>query len=283
MRKINIVDEIIVSTDEIHDIPIEIGNDIINYYKKQKIRQVIVLVVLDGSKIFAADIFSERFFGNCKDTKFKINHIKAKTYVGTQSSPDTLVDFCGIELNNYFKNKHLLVIDDIYDTGYTLSTIVRRLKNYAPKSIECCVLLDRDIEHSSKVDVRFIGKKTEIEGFFIGYGLDYNGKYRELPFVSTFNADIDTGEIIEEVICNKCGESCKYSCGMKGDPLVSHGLINGKVMGYFTSPVLQDLTTYKFDICEKCLQKYFDSFKIPVEMSEHSPFHAYSSCKNWSK
>ena len=62
-----------------------------------------------------------------------------------------------------------MIIDDIYDTGNTLYSIIKRIKKYNPKSLECCVFIERNIEHEKKVDVKFVGKKIDTKEFLIGY------------------------------------------------------------------------------------------------------------------
>lgn len=74
-----------------------------------------------------------------------------------------------------------------------------------------------------------------------------------------------------EHICNACGESCSVKkAADSGEPGGgSYGLIDAVAKGYFYSPVLEDCTAYKFDICEKCLKEMFDKFIIPVEEKEY--------------
>lgn len=72
-----------------------------------------------------------------------------------------------------------------------------------------------------------------------------------------------------EHTCNACGESCASKDAVKSGVPGSFGLINAVAKGYFFSPVLEDCTTYKFDICEKCLKAMFDKFVIPVEEEEY--------------
>jgi hypoxanthine phosphoribosyltransferase len=269
MRKLNIVNEVVMNCDEIERTYQIMANRIYRYYTTKGIKSVVGLVVLNGAEIFASDLSTRLKPSN----KFKldIQHMRASSYKDkTNSTGEVVIDFLEIDTETYFRNKHVLIIDDIYDEGHTLYQITERLRKFGPASIEHCVLLERSRGRFKELSPRFIGRSLVTHEFLIGYGLDYKGRYRELPYIATVNLDKD-GNMGEDVICNKCGETCRYSSGMKGEPKVPYGLIGGKVRGHYNSPVLWDLITYRFDICEKCLDEYFNSFKIPVEKFEYCP------------
>jgi hypoxanthine phosphoribosyltransferase len=76
----------------------------------------------------------------------------------------------------------MLLIDDIYDTGLTLSALMKWLNTCNPASVQTCVLLEKKHTHTRHVNVDFIGTSVE-DAFLIGYGLDYNGRYRDLPYI----------------------------------------------------------------------------------------------------
>ncbi len=278
MKKLNIIDEVVFTYDDISTGVRLVGRKIYDYYTREiKTEEVNVFVMLQGGAIFAADLFSEKELGfESSKVKFKIHYINANSYYGaTEPSGNVLVDLCRVIPEDNIKNKDILIVDDIYDRGNTLSEVVERLKKYNPKSLECCVLLNREIEKEKEVDVKFIALKTERTEFFIGYGLDYAGKYRELPHIVTFNGDIETGEPFEQILCNCCGESCEIKIH---DDKCRFGLINAKVKGGYFSPVLDDLMVYRFDICEGCLKKMFEQFKIPVTMAEYDVWTVKDDC-----
>ena len=86
------------------------------------------------------------------------------------------------------RGKNILLIDDIYDTGLTLHRILEWLNDCGPESIRTCVLLEKEIDHAKKINIDFLG--TTIENVFaIGYGLDYEGHYRELPFIAELSEE----------------------------------------------------------------------------------------------
>ena len=89
----------------------------------------------------------------------------------------------------------------------------------------------------------------------------------------------ENGDMIENRLCNKCGNTCRsddaIEVGKRCDFDATqdfYGLINAKVRGGYFSPHLFDLVLYKFDICEKCLKEYFDSFVIPADEFHYDPW-----------
>lgn len=268
MKKLNVIDEIVFSEDDIGRCNRVISNKIADHYREQDIKEVIVLVILRGAKVFAKDVFEGELGFSKNPIKFNVKYIKAQSYNGgVESSRDVIVDLGGIDPHKDINGKHVLIVDDIYDTGYTLYVVKNRVKEFNPSSVECCVFLEREIEHEREVYIRFVATKTKRKEFFIGYGLDYNGEYRDLPYIAIFNADIKTGEPYIQIFCNQCGESCKIPT--YDDKSEFYGLIKAHVRGGYFSKFLDDTIYYRFDICEKCLKKMFDQFKIPVTTTSY--------------
>ena len=88
------------------------------------------------------------------------------------------------DLDRDISGKHVLVVEDIVDSGLTLSYLVQNLRSRGPESVEVCVLLRKRAAAQMSVDVAYTGFEIEDE-FVIGYGLDYAERYRNLPFVGT--------------------------------------------------------------------------------------------------
>lgn len=138
-------------------------------------RPLTALILLEGARCFADDLLLklampvERAF------------LKLSSYAGTAAgtviiNPDT-------RLQQSLKGKNVLVIDDIYDTGRTLSHLLEWLDICSPRSVKTCVLLEKDIPHDESVTIDFLGMQVP-DVFVIGYGMDYDGRYRELPFIA---------------------------------------------------------------------------------------------------
>lgn len=151
-------------------------------YTKKEITEIYLLFVLKGSFIFAADLIRELSKLNLK---MKIDAIKISSYEGTKSGK---INICLSELLiNNLDNKNILIIDDILDTGKTLHTLKWNIKRYyKPKSLEFCCLLKKEQKiNDVYLNVNYIGFVIP-NRFIVGYGLDYNGLYRELPYIAIY-------------------------------------------------------------------------------------------------
>jgi hypoxanthine phosphoribosyltransferase len=84
------------------------------------------------------------------------------------------------DLRHSIEMKRVIIVEDIVDSGLTLNYLVKLLANRKPKSVECCTLLSKPTVRKIQVDINFIGFEIEPE-FVVGYGLDYNELFRNLP------------------------------------------------------------------------------------------------------
>jgi hypoxanthine phosphoribosyltransferase len=157
----------------------ELARDITEVYRGEELT---VVAVLNGSLIFAADLLRRI------PLSLKLDCLGVASYHGgTKSSgvvtfdPWPLPDIDG---------RHVLVIDDILDSGRTLHAICARLRTEArPASIRVCVLLRKRIPRAEKLEADFVG--FDIGGeFVVGYGLDYQERYRNLPFVGVLKREV---------------------------------------------------------------------------------------------
>ncbi len=137
----------------------------------------VILSALTGAYMFTADL--SRALAN---TKHRIAFIKASSYgSGTESSGN--LEVSGLEKID-LKDKRVLLVDDILDTGNTLSTLVSMLKNRGVESIRTCVLMNKEERRTVDFHADFVGFEIKNE-FVVGYGLDYNEDYRTLPDIWT--------------------------------------------------------------------------------------------------
>ena len=137
---------------------------------------VTVITVLEGARPFSTDLLAE-----LNDPKFEPVEIKAASYNGGTSSSG-IVRFDGL-LNLELLGKDILILDDVYDTGMTLATLIFKITGFCPKRVKVAVMFDKQRGHEKQVKIDFIGLKVP-DVFLVGYGLDYDHKYRELPFVA---------------------------------------------------------------------------------------------------
>ncbi len=137
-------------------------------------KPVTVVGVLTGSMIFLADLIRRL------DLPLQIGLIAASSYRGTATSPGNLV--IRDELLPDLRGRHILLLDDILDTGQTVSRIVDHLKTKGTTSVRTCVLVRKVGRQIVPFEPDYCGF-TIPDRFVIGYGLDFNDEYRHLPFI----------------------------------------------------------------------------------------------------
>lgn len=180
--------EFVILEEEIEERVLELAKEINNYYNNKGINSINVIFILTGAFIFTSDLIREL---NILGLKMKTRDITVHSYYGTESGQIELIEKDFRELN--LNNSDVLIIDDILDTGKTLSAVRKKiLEMYDINSLEVCVFLKKRIEgREVNFNINFIGF-TIPNLFVVGYGLDYNGEYRELPYI------IDLGQLREE-------------------------------------------------------------------------------------
>lgn len=145
-------------------------------------RELTVIAVLNGSLIFAADLLRRI------PLPLKLDCLAVASYHGgTESSGQ--VTFKQLAVPD-IAGRHVLVIDDILDSGRTLHAICARLRSAAqPASVRVCVLLSKQVARARELAADFVGFEIGDE-FVVGYGLDYQERYRNLPFVGVLKNTI---------------------------------------------------------------------------------------------
>ena len=174
--------KILVSENEIQGIICRIANEIERDYKGKKL---LICGILKGCFVFMSDLIRHI------KIPIEMTFIKASSYGSStvSSGPENIkvTEFSDLET---YKNKtyDILVIDDILDSGNTLFFLEKYLKNKGFENINFCVFLDKPERHQTdvNVNVKYIGKQIENE-FVVGYGLDFNERYRHLPFIAALD------------------------------------------------------------------------------------------------
>lgn len=161
----------LISTEEIEKRVSELGASITEHYRG---KDLCVIGVLNGAYVFMADLVRKI------DLPITIDFIRAKSYVGkdTTGDPNFLLD-----TTTDFEGKDVLIVEDILDTGITLSYITRSFLKRNANSVAIAVLLDKPARRRADIKADYRGFEIE-DRFVVGYGLDYNEKYRNLPFVA---------------------------------------------------------------------------------------------------
>ena len=136
-------------------------------------KKLVIVSVLSGSVVFCSDIIRKL------KIDFEIDFIRVASYKGKKAFEkikfwyDTVLDI---------KGKDILLVEDICDTGKTLSYIKNLFFKKKVSSVKFCVLIDKKIKKCKDIKIDYCGFKIN-DDFVVGYGLDYNGKYRGLPYI----------------------------------------------------------------------------------------------------
>ena len=173
----NDIQRVLYSEEAIGEKVKEIGEKISKDYAG---KDLLVVVILKGSAIFAADLIRNISI-HCN-----IDFMSVSSYGnGTESSGEVkiLKDITNIE------GRNVLIVEDIVDSGITLSHLVQILNKRNPNSIEIATLLNKPSRRVEQVDVKYYGYEVPIE-FLVGYGLVYDEKYRNLPYIGILKREV---------------------------------------------------------------------------------------------
>lgn len=161
----------------------ELAKQIYNDYKKSDIKEINVIYLLEGAAIFCSDLVRALYEAGGDDTlDVKMNGMKASSYNGTDSTGDVTIV---LDPKTPFRGKHVLLVEDIADTGLTLETVQKIIGAREIASLKTVVLLDKPSRRRQGCNVQldYIGSSIE-DKFVVGYGLDCDGRYRNLPYIA---------------------------------------------------------------------------------------------------
>ena len=174
------LEKIILSADEINTRVQEIAVEINQNYAGS-VREVILITLLDGAIVFTADLIRHL------SVPIRLDCIRVSSY-GNSTNPETAPRILG-SLKSDVKDKHVLLVDDILDTGNTMKKVVDEVSAQKPASLRTCVFLDKPERRQNNFQADWSGFNIPDE-FVVGYGLDYAGRYRELPYLGTLKPEI---------------------------------------------------------------------------------------------
>lgn len=163
----------LISAAEIQKMNQELGRKITESYKTilQPGEELLVIVTLRGAMYFAADLTREI------GVPLKLDFVRLASYGDATKSSGVVRIEKDIETSP--EGQHLLVIDEIVDSGRTLSFLFNRLRAQNPKSLKLCALLNKPSRREVEVKIDFLSRDVE-DKFLVGYGLDYKEQYRNL-------------------------------------------------------------------------------------------------------
>ncbi len=141
-------------------------------------KDLVVIGLLNGVYQFFADLTRHT------DLDLEVTFMQVASYGGgTQSTGEVKILH---DLDRSIRGRHALIVEDIVDTGLTLSKVRKLLMDREPASLKTCSLLDKPSRRKVEVPVEYVGFTIE-DHFVVGYGLDLDGKYRNLPYVGIYN------------------------------------------------------------------------------------------------
>lgn len=180
MKQYNDVSHILVSEEEIDAITTDIAARISRDFENEE--HILLVGILKGSMPFMADLMRKL------DVPAEIDFMKVSSYgSGTVSTRETKI-ILDLKRNN-IEDCAIIIIEDIIDSGFTLKNVVAHLNELGAKSVHTCTMLDKPSRREVEFTPDYVGREIPNE-FVIGYGLDYDERYRTLPFIGVLDPKV---------------------------------------------------------------------------------------------
>lgn len=175
------IEKILISEDEIEAAVAEVGRNISRDFAG---KDPVFVGVLKGCFIFMADLMRH------VDINCSVDFMAVSSYSGTSSTGAVKINK---DLNESIEGRHVIIVEDILDSGVTLNYLKNYLMGRGPASINIVTLMDKPSRR--KADVYASYSCFEVpDAFVVGYGLDYNERYRNLPYIGVLRPEIYSGE-----------------------------------------------------------------------------------------
>lgn len=171
------ITKILIREEEIQRRVADLGEEITQHYKACG-GELIVIGLLRGSFVFMADLIRRIHY------PLIVDFLAVSSYGdGTESSGDVKIV---MDLDESIEGKHVLLVEDIIDTGNTFKKVIRMMSNRNPASLKVCAFLNKPSRRLHDIHIDFCGKDIPDE-FVCGYGLDHAQKYRNLPYIGVLD------------------------------------------------------------------------------------------------
>jgi hypoxanthine phosphoribosyltransferase len=171
------VSKVLIEEDAVAARVAELGSEISNDYAD---KDLLLVGVLKGAVFFMADLMRQLTI------PCEVDFMAISSYGASTDSSGVVRILKDLDIN--IEGRDVLVVEDIIDSGLTLSYLIRNLESRNPASLEVCALLTKPDRREIDVHVRYTGFEIPNE-FVIGYGLDFGERYRNLPYVAVFDPD----------------------------------------------------------------------------------------------
>lgn len=170
--------EVLYSAEKIAERIKELGREIASSYEAGT--ELCVVGVLKGSVLFFADLI------RAIELPAHCEFIGISSY-GDATKSSGVVKITS-DLTHSIEGRHVLIVEDIVDTGLTMQYLLKNFETRSPASVKVCTLLDKPVTRKVEVPIHFTGFECP-DAFVVGYGLDYVGKFRNLPFIGVYHGD----------------------------------------------------------------------------------------------
>lgn len=172
------IDKVLVTEEQIKTRIKELGEQINRDYAGE---ELLIVCILRGGVMFTVDLVREI------TVPLAMEFMAVSSYGSGARQSEGEVRIT-LDLNTSIAGKHVLIVEDIIDSGHTLASVIELLQTRNPKSVYVCTLLDKFERREVEVPIRYCGFKIKNE-FVFGYGLDMDEYYRNLPFVGTVDLE----------------------------------------------------------------------------------------------
>jgi hypoxanthine phosphoribosyltransferase len=170
--------KVLITTEQIQARVVELSRQISRDYAG---RPITLLGVLNGSLMFLADLVRKL------DLRSRIGFIQASSYRGATTTPRDLEVNAGLVPD--IRGKHVLLLDDILDSGQTLVRLVDHMRGLEPASLKIAVMLRKSGRQQVPCEPDYCGFEIP-DVFVVGYGMDYDDEYRQLPYVAELDGEV---------------------------------------------------------------------------------------------
>ncbi|TWH79468.1 hypoxanthine phosphoribosyltransferase [Sedimentibacter saalensis] len=174
------IKKILITEDELQAKVKELGAKITEDYQG---KDLLLVCVLKGAVLFVSDLMKRI------DLPLEINFMAISSY-GSNTQSSGVVRILK-DLNQSIEGRNVLIVEDIIDSGLTLSYLTENLKAKGPESVEICTILDKPDRRTTSLNIKYTGFQVPDE-FVVGYGLDYAEKYRNLPYIAVLKEEVYT-------------------------------------------------------------------------------------------
>lgn len=177
------IESILVSEEELDRITDKLAEEITRDYRNSS-KKLVLICILKGSLVFSSDLMTKI------DLPLEIEFMKVSSY-GSKTVSSGIINIHLDIKRDDMEDVDFLIIEDIIDSGRTLSHLVKYLKERGAASVKTCALLDKPERRTVDYNPDYVGK-TIPDKFVVGYGLDYDEKYRNLPYVGVLKPEVYT-------------------------------------------------------------------------------------------